>query len=176
MQPARGVDHDDVGARLDALVDSVEGDRRRVGALGSTHHLGAHARTPSLQLIGGGGAEGVGGPEHDASAVGDQHPRELADRGGLSSAVDADDQQHRRMVVMRQCTYRTVQTRLQLGDQHVPQHLAGIGLGVDVSAGELAAQLRHHRAGHGRAQVGNQQGVLDLLPGILIQVSAADDP
>ena len=102
MQPARGVDHDDVGARRDALVDGVERHRRRVGALGSAHHLGAHPRRPGLQLVGGGGAEGVGGAQHDPPAVGDQHPREFADGRGLAGAVDADDQQHRRVVVVRQ--------------------------------------------------------------------------
>ena len=45
---------------------------------------------PGLELVGGGGAEGVGGAEDDALAVADQHAGDLADRRRLAGAVDAD--------------------------------------------------------------------------------------
>ena len=63
---------------------------------------------------------------------------------------------------------------MQLGDQHLAQHRAGIGLGAHPAAGEPVAQRAHHRVGHDGAQVGDQQGVLDRLPGVLVEVAAAE--
>ena len=56
------------------------------------------------------------------------------------------------------------------------QHRAGIGLGVYVFAGEPGPQLSHHRIGNRGTQVGNQQSLLHLLPGILVEIAAADEP
>ena len=159
---------------LDALVDGVERHRRRVGALGPAHHLRAHPGRPGLQLVGRGGAEGVGGAEHHAAAVGDQDAGQLADRRRLAGAVDADDQQHRRLVVVRQRLDRAVQVGLQLLDQHLAQHRAGVGLGAHAAAGHPGPQRGHHRFGDDGAEVGDQQGVLDGLPGLLVEVAAAE--
>ena len=57
-------------------------------------------RSPQVgELVDGGGAEGVGGAEHDAAVLGDQDPGELADGGGLAGAVDADDEHHAGLAV-----------------------------------------------------------------------------
>ena len=79
------------------------------------------------------------------------------------------------MVVVRQGAHRAVQAGLQLGDQHVPQHRASVGLGMHVVAGEPAAQLCDNRIGDGRAEVGDQQRVFHLLPGILVEIATADE-
>ena len=63
---------------------------------------------------------------------------------------------------------------MQLGDQHLAQHRAGIGFGADPAAGHLRAQRAHHRLGDDGAEVGDQQSVLDLLPGVLVEVAAAE--
>ena len=131
---------DDVGARLDALVDGVERYRRGIGALGATDHLGPDAGCPGLQLVGGGRAEGVGGAENHPAAIGDQHPGQLADRGRLAGAVDPDDQHHRRVIGVRQRPHGAIQLRVQLGDQHLTQHRAGIGFCADPAAGEPLTQ------------------------------------
>ena len=82
----------DVGLVLDALGRGVEGDRGGVAALGPAHDVGADPVAPGLELVGGGGAEGVGRAEHDLLAVADERAGELAGGGGLAGAVDADDQ------------------------------------------------------------------------------------
>ena len=51
--------------------------------------VGADPVAPRLQLVGGGGAEGVGRAEHHVLVVGDEHAGELAGGGGLAGAVDA---------------------------------------------------------------------------------------
>ena len=63
---------------------------------------------------------------------------------------------------------------MQLGDQHLAQHRAGIGFGAHPAAGEPLTQRGHDRFGDDRAQVGDQQGVLDGLPGVLVEVTAAE--
>ena len=61
---------------------------------------GAPTRSPQVvELVGGGGAERVGGAEQHGAAVGDQHPGQLADGGGLAGAVDADDEHDGRAAV-----------------------------------------------------------------------------
>ncbi len=75
---------------------------------------------------------------------------------------------------MRQRLDRAVQAGVELRDEHLPQNRAGVGLAADVAAGQLAAQLLDHRGGHHRAQVGDQQGVLDLLPGGFVEIAAAE--
>ena len=64
VQAAGGVDDHDVGAAGAGGVDRVEDDRARVGALVAADQLGAGALGPRLELLGGGGAVGVGGGEH----------------------------------------------------------------------------------------------------------------
>ena len=98
VQAAGGVDDHDVGAALAAAGDGVEGDRAGIGALGALDELDVGALGPALELLDGGGAERVGGADDDllAERVA-QVPGELADRGRLAGAVDADDEDHRRI-------------------------------------------------------------------------------
>ena len=58
----------------------------------------------SSQLVGGRGAERVGGGEHDPPPVGDLLRRELADRRGLPDAVHADEHPHVRLARRRACS------------------------------------------------------------------------
>ncbi len=51
---------------------------------------------PHLELLDGGGAEGVAGGEHHAAALAGAAPRQLADGGGLARAVHADHQDDER--------------------------------------------------------------------------------
>ncbi len=100
---AGGVDDDDV-ARRSAMPLSTASKATEAGSAPSgPRTVSAPTRdAPGLQLVGGGGAEGVRGAQHHAAAVGDQDAGQLADGGGLAGAVDADDQQHRGLVVMGQ--------------------------------------------------------------------------
>ncbi|MNN93142.1 hypothetical protein D3C81_2115330 [compost metagenome] len=57
-------------------------------------HRDVVALAPHLQLLDGGGAEGVAGGEHDLLAILLQLLRQLADGGGLAHAVHADHEDH----------------------------------------------------------------------------------
>ena len=66
---------------------------------GAGHELDVGALAPTRQLLDGGGAERVGRAEHDGLAeLLAQVPGELADRRRLAGAVDADGQDHGRLV------------------------------------------------------------------------------
>jgi hypothetical protein len=49
---------------------------------------------PDLELLAGGGAEGVAGDQQDLATGGLVECRELAESGRLADAVDADHEQH----------------------------------------------------------------------------------
>ena len=94
----------------------------------TTSHAGALA--PALELLDGGGAERVGGADHDLLAERlAQVPGELADRGRLAGAVDADDEDHGRVGAQ---VDRVVAGAGELGEQ------LGEALGQRLAADELA--------------------------------------
>ncbi len=67
-----------------------------------------------------------------------------------------------------------VQVGPQRLDQDLAQHRAGVGLRAHVAAGHPRPQGRDDRFGDDGAEVGDQQGVLDVLPGVLVKVTAAE--
>src|SRR6185503_5449698 len=98
VQAARGVDDDHVGAALAPAGDGVEGHGAGIRALGPLDDVHAGALAPALELLDGGGAERVGGADHDPAVERlAQVPGELADRRRLARAVDADDEDHGRI-------------------------------------------------------------------------------
>src|SRR5699024_10970602 len=93
VQPAGGVDDHRVGLGVRTGLDGVEGHGGRVGPLPvAADGRHADAGAPGLQLVRGGGAEGVGRAEDDVAVVGHEHAGELADGGRLAGAVDTHDQ------------------------------------------------------------------------------------
>ena len=97
VQAPGGVDDHDVGALLAPAADRLERDRAGVALGRARDDLAAGAPRPLLELLDGGGAERVGGAEHDAQAlVLRQVPGELADRRRLAGPVDAGDHDHGR--------------------------------------------------------------------------------
>src|SRR5207253_2108200 len=74
--------------------DRVEGDRGRVAAALGADEVRARARRPDLELLLCRGAKGVRGGDDDRAPVLAELGGELADRGRLAGAVDADDQEH----------------------------------------------------------------------------------
>ncbi|CQA10835.1 Uncharacterised protein [Mycobacteroides abscessus] len=176
VQSTGGVDDHHVGALPDTGIDGVEGDRGGVGTLGAPNHLRTDALPPGLELIGGGGTERVRRAQYHPAPVGDKHTRQLADRGGLAGAVHTDDEQHRRFVVVRQRLDRSVKLGLQFVDQYLAQQRPGLRLGAHAARCHLTAQPVHDRGGNRGAEVGDQQGVLDLFPRFLVQVAGAQQP
>ena len=84
MEPAGGVAEDHVHLLGRAALDRLEADARGVGPLLAAHDRGADALRPDLELLAGGGAEGVARAEQDRVAGRLELRRELADGGGLA--------------------------------------------------------------------------------------------
>ena len=76
---------------------------------------------PGLQLVGGGRAERVGGPEQHGLAVTHQDPGQLPDGGGLARAVHTDHQHHPRGALVALQVQRAIHVLADLGDQLGPQ-------------------------------------------------------
>ncbi len=77
-------------AALAGFLQRIEGEARGVGADIAGDDGRAGALAPDLELIDGGGAEGVAGRQHDAVAFTGELRRQLADGGRLAAAVDAE--------------------------------------------------------------------------------------
>ncbi len=92
MQAPRRVDEHQVAAELVGLVEHVVAHARGVGAAVALDHGNAGAPAPDVQLLDGGGAEGVCAADHHVLARMGLGARDLADRRGLAGAVDADEQ------------------------------------------------------------------------------------
>jgi hypothetical protein len=92
VEATGGVDDDDVPAALGRRLDRVVGDGRRIAAALAPDEVGLRPLGPDLELLLGRCAEGVRRAEDDGAAVLAQALGELADRGRLPSAVDADDE------------------------------------------------------------------------------------
>jgi hypothetical protein len=153
--------------------DGVEGDAGRVAALGPATVWRADPVAPGLQLVGGGGAEGVRRAEHHGAAVGDQHPGELAAGGRLAGAVDPDDEHDGRdAALVRHRLEAAVDVPADRGEQLLAQQRPQLADGADAVDADLLAQPADQLAGGGDAHVGGDQRVLDLLPGVLVEVVA----
>lgn len=170
-----GVDEYDVGALGDAFLHRVEGDRSRVAALGAAHRAGSDALAPGLELVGRGGAEGVRGAQHDAAAVGDEHPGELARRGRLAGAVDPDDHHDagRRVAALR--LDLAVEFGAQQSDELLAQQGAQLVGRTGTEDADALTEPLHQFLGGRDTDVGGEEGVLDLLPGVLVEVVAGQE-
>ena len=76
--------------------ERVENNRRRIGAGFLFDDFDARAARPYFELLDGRGAKRVRGAEHHGRAFFLQAIGELADGGGFSGAVHADDEEHAR--------------------------------------------------------------------------------
>ena len=127
---------------LDAGLDGVEGDGRRVGAvLVGAHGRDADARAPRLELVGGRGAEGVGGTQQHLPVLGNEDAGQLADGRRLAGAVDADDEDDGRAVADAAAGDAAVHVGLDEGEQVVAQPAADRGL----VGGAVDLDLRRQR-------------------------------
>ena len=120
MQAARGVDQHGVRLGLDTFPNSVERHSGRVTALGTAHHIGADPLAPGLELVGGGGPEGIRGAEDDLALFRNEHARDLPGRGGLAGAVHPDDEDDGGLAVRAGRGQRAVHVRV-----HEAQQLLG---------------------------------------------------
>ncbi len=136
-------------------------DDRDVGALG-----------PDLQLLDGGGAEGVGGAEQDGAALGAEEGGELAGGGGLAGAVDADhhDDFGGRGGMVDGLSY-AVEDLLQLGFEELLELVAAL----DAGAESALAKVFEDEGGGGAADVGGEQDGFEAGEGGLVDLAGEGD-
>ena len=99
MQAACGVADDDVAAARSCRRDGVKNDGGRVRALVLADDVAVRTLRPDLKLIGCRGAERVARAQQDLLALIVQLVGKLADGGRLADAVDADDENDRRLCI-----------------------------------------------------------------------------
>ena len=98
VQPAGGVDDDDVAAGVAGLGHRAAGPRHRVEVAGRVEHPHAGLLADDRQLLDGGGTADVGGDDDRMPALTGQHQRQLAGGGGLARALQAEHQDHARVL------------------------------------------------------------------------------
>jgi hypothetical protein len=80
------------------LLEGVVGKAGRIGAELGADEFRLGAVGPDLQLLDGSGTERIAGCNHDLETGARELRRQLADRRRLAGAVDADDEDHMRLV------------------------------------------------------------------------------
>ena len=136
-------------------------------------HRDAVALTPHLQLLDGGGAEGIAGGEHDLLALTLQLLGQLADGGGLAHAVHADHKNHVGLLLGgdQQRLLDRLEQRAQLFLQGLVQRTAvgqllarhAFGQAVDDDTGGLDAD------------VGGEQARLQLFEQVIVDGLLAEE-
>jgi hypothetical protein len=162
VQPAGGIDDDDIGAAGDRRLDPVEGHGRRIGPVLVFDDVGADPLRPYGQLFDRSGAKGITGHQQDRPAGGAIAVRQFADRRRLADAVHADDEDDLRRVTVR----RRRRFRQELAHRPLdhPAELVGIADLADLAPPPLEQGL-----GRLHADVGAEQHLLDPgQPGIAI--------
>ena len=155
--------------------DRLERDRRGVAALATAHGEHPDPLAPRLELVGGRGAEGVRGTEDDAPAVTDEHAGDLADGRRLARPVDADDEDDAGQPVVPVDMEGAVEVGPEDGDQLPHQQLPEVLPRCGGQHHRLGAQPLDDLGRRGDADVGGQEGLLELLPVVLGELLAGED-
>ena len=161
MQAARRIHDEQVGVAGLGGLNAVEHHAGGVRALLVAHDGAARAVGPDLQLLGGGGAEGIGRAEDDRAAKPLKAQGELADGGGLAHAVDAHHERHHGPV-------QGGLFHLQHLHQNALERLLGLGRIAQVLRPDALAQAVDGLGGAGRAHIAQDQRVQQIVVKILI--------
>ena len=165
MQTSGGVGNDHVVAAGVGALDGVEDDRRRVRAHAGLDQRHAGALGPELQLLTGGGAEGIARCQHDAASLLFVQAGQLGNRRGLADAVDADDQNDGGLAVQ---IHRVAGGQLLADD--AAQRVQRLLTGFQVFFLDLVVQLVHQTHGAGGADVGQNELFLELVVQIIVDL------
>ena len=167
VQTAGGIDEHQVTAALIGLVEHVIAHARRIGAAVTLDNRYAGTLPPHIELLDGGGAEGVGRTDHHVLAAGSHGARDLTDRRGLAGTVNAH----------KQHAARRIGKRISLDGHKVLLKLLGQGTaklrsGLEVLLGRGIAQVIGDLDSDLGAHVTHDEGVLQVLPKILVDLAA----
>ena len=175
LQAARGIHEHGVDAFLLAGLNRIKGDRSGVGAfLLGTHRLHAHAVTPGGQLLGRGRTERVRGAQEQGLTVSDHHAGDLTDRGGLTDAVHANNQHHAGVAVATGGLQFTVHVGANNLHELLTEHLLHGGRVARTFNAHALLQRLHQAGSRLGTQVGKQQGLLNLIPDVLVDAVAGE--
>lgn len=94
LQPARGVEDENVYASRACGGAGVKGDGGGISALLAFDHINAQSSGPGFELGDCAGPECVAGAEKNSLALFAEEEREFGDAGGFANAVDAGHQDH----------------------------------------------------------------------------------
>ncbi|MNF86383.1 hypothetical protein D3C84_688160 [compost metagenome] len=132
--------------------------------------LGDHrdlvALAPDLQLLDRRGTEGVTRREHDFLAFELQLLRQFADGGGLAGAIDANHQNHERLV-LRHDLQRLLDRLEHLSQLGLEGFVQGIGIGQLLARNLLGQALDDHR-GRLDPHVSGQQAGFEVFEQLVI--------
>ena len=167
MQPPGGVDQQHIDLFFARAFEGLEGDAGRIGANFFGDDFGTHARPPHFELIDGGGAERVGGGEHDAQTLALELMSHLGRGGGLAGAVHPDHQEHMRAGVRheRKVARHRLEHAGNFGGDDVAQRI-----GVEPPLVAASGDDRADAPGHGHAEIGLDQHLFDAVERVLIEL------
>ena len=170
-QPPCGVGKHDVDlARLSGF-HRVKTHRRAV-AFGLRNHGNAVAFAPFLQLLAGGGAEGVARRQNHRFALRLEIFGELADGGGFARAVDARQHNHKRRAV-----FGDGERLFQRFEQVVHRVFQGLAQFVAVFEPferHAVAHFAHQLLGGFNAHVAGEQHGFQLFVQVFVYLPAAE--
>ena len=173
MQASGGIGDQHVDAAGLGGLHRVEDHRGGVGAGVLGDHRDAVALAPDLQLLHGGGAEGVAGGQHDLLALELQLLRQLADGGGLAHAVHPDHQDH--IGLARDVDLQRLLHRAQQAGQLFLQRLVQRAAVGQLLARHALGQVLHDQGGGLDADVGGQQARLDVVEQVVVDFLATEE-
>ena len=173
VQPAGSVGQHERDLPGVGVLHGVEDDSARVAPFVAPHEAGASPLRPQLQLVGRSRPERVASGEDHPPAFALLTHRHLADRGRLAHPVDPDEQPHG-----RRPGRGPVQLTLpfQATDQLFAQSLNQLLRGSQTVAPGSLLEAREQLVGRQDADIGQHQGLLELVPCLLVDLAPPADP
>ena len=166
MEPSGGVAQHHIHVPGLSSLKCVEQYGAGVRALVLPDDLAFGPLCPDLQLVGGGGAEGIGGAQHHPFALLFQAGGDLSDGGGLAHTVDADEDADAGLRVQLQGGV----PHLHLRHQDLPQGLPDLLLALQVLLADLGPQLFHGVRGSVHAKICHDEGFLQFFKKVLVRL------
>ena len=167
MEATGGIDEDQIASQAVSLVQHVVAHAGRIASTLALDHGHAGALAPNIELLDGGGAERIGATDHNLLSTVRHVAGDLSHRGGLASPVDAY-KQHAAGGIAEDVA---IGLHEHLG-QTVRQRAAQLTGGLEIAPRGLVAQVVGDLHGDLGSHVAHDEGVLEVLPEVLIDLAA----
>ena len=165
MQAPRGIDEHEVASQLLGAFYDVIAHACRVASTLALHDLDTAALAPDVELLDGGGAEGVARAYEHLAAAKRSLIGKLADRRGLARAVDAHEE-HADGIHAERIGVGLGKETADFVSEHV-EH--GVRIGQRLARGLVAQTVDdlHRRLG---AQIAQDERFLEVVPEIIVEL------